>query len=199
MVGDLRVSPIFPSNRTLCPASPSLQWVARVGLPHLLGHKNASSGLRYYDPLRLPNVLFGSLRSSLVLRYLGASSCSWFSTSGGLTARRKAARQYQGVLFDRFAPFSGDSLKETSGSPKFPGYLFEHMPWSKTPVVSCVLALMYSRLLPSASSKRRLSSGSLDLSFCPRLYIFRGSIQSLHPCSAWFRTPLARLTRRLCY
>ena len=96
--------------------------------------------------------------------------------------------------------FSGcGSLKETSGSPKFPGYPFEYMPWSKTPVVSCVLALTYSRLLPSTSSKRRLWSDFLDLSFRPRLYIFRGSIQSLHPCSAWFRTPLARLTRRLCY
>jgi hypothetical protein len=198
MVGDLRVSPIFPSNRTLCPASPSLQWVARVGLPHLLD-QNVYSGLRYYDPLRLPNVLFGSLRSSLVLRYLEASFCSWFSTNSGLTARRKAAWQYQGVLFNRFAPFSGDSLKETSGSPKFPGYLFGHMPWPKTPVVSCVLALTYSRLLPSAASRRRLLSDRLDLSFCPQLYMFRGSIQSLHPCFAWFRTPLARLTRRLCY
>ena len=26
--------------------------------------------------------------------------------------------------------------KETSGSPKFPSYPFEYMPWSKTPVVS---------------------------------------------------------------
>jgi hypothetical protein len=94
---------------------------------------------------------------------------------------------------------SGDSLKETSGSPKFPGYPFEYMPCSKTPVVSCVLALTYSKLLPSASSMRRLLSDALDLSFRPQLYIFRGSIQSLHPCSAWFRTPLARLTRRLCY
>jgi len=26
--------------------------------------------------------------------------------------------------------------KETFGSPKFPSYPFEHMPWSQTPVVT---------------------------------------------------------------
>ena len=35
-VGDLEVSLIFPSSRTLCPASPSLQWVAWASLPLLL-------------------------------------------------------------------------------------------------------------------------------------------------------------------
>jgi len=29
-----------------------------------------------------------------------------------------------------------DGYKETSGSPKFPSYPFEHMLWSKTPVVT---------------------------------------------------------------
>jgi len=36
MVCDLWVSPIFPSVNTLCPVSPSLQWVAWAPLPHLL-------------------------------------------------------------------------------------------------------------------------------------------------------------------
>ena len=39
--------------------------------------------------------------------------------------------------------------KETVGSLKFPGYPHEHMPWSKTPVVSRTLALSHPRLLPS--------------------------------------------------
>ena len=43
--------------------------------------------------------------------------------------------------------------KETFGSPKFPSYPFEHMPWSKTPVVSFMLAISHIGLLPSAQSK----------------------------------------------
>ena len=35
MVGDLGVSPIVPSRKTLCPASPSLQWVPWASVPHL--------------------------------------------------------------------------------------------------------------------------------------------------------------------
>ena len=35
MVGDLCVSPIVPSKETLCPASPSLQWVPWASVPHL--------------------------------------------------------------------------------------------------------------------------------------------------------------------
>ncbi len=40
-------------------------------------------------------------------------------------------------------------LKETGGSPEFPGYPSEHMPRSQTPVVSCSLALAQTGLLPS--------------------------------------------------
>jgi hypothetical protein len=39
--------------------------------------------------------------------------------------------------------------KETGGSPEFPGYPFAHMPRSQTPVVSCLLALAPTGLLPS--------------------------------------------------
>jgi len=38
---------------------------------------------------------------------------------------------------------------ETGGSPEFPGYPFEHMPRSQTPVVSRPLALAPTGLLPS--------------------------------------------------
>ena len=44
-----------------------------------------------------------------------------------------------------------ESRKETFGSPKFPGYPFEHMPCSSTPVVSSILALAHPGLLPSTS------------------------------------------------
>ncbi len=37
MIGDFCVSLIFLSDKTLCPASPSLGWVAWVSLPHLPG------------------------------------------------------------------------------------------------------------------------------------------------------------------
>ncbi len=33
----------------------------------------------------------------------------------------------------------------------------------------------------------------------PRLYIYRGSVQSLHPLSVWLRTPVTGLARRLLY
>jgi len=67
--------------------------------------------------------------------------------------------------------------KETSGSPKFPGYPSVSMPCSSTPVVSWTLALAYSGLLPSACmTASAFPLNCSRLSFCPRLYKFRGSI-----------------------
>ena len=43
--------------------------------------------------------------------------------------------------------------RRSFGSPQFPNYPFEHMPWSKTPVVTCMLAKSPTGLLPSATSK----------------------------------------------
>ena len=42
--------------------------------------------------------------------------------------------------------------RRSFGSPQFPSYPFEHMPWSKTPVVTCILAKSLVGLLPSAKS-----------------------------------------------
>ncbi len=42
------------------------------------------------------------------------------------------------------------AYKETSGSPHFPSYPYEHMPWSQTPVLPCTLAMSHTGLLPSA-------------------------------------------------
>ena len=46
-----------------------------------------------------------------------------------------------------------DLYKETFGSPKFPGYPFRYMPWSQTPMVSCVFAIAHTGLLPSATCR----------------------------------------------
>jgi len=101
--------------------------------------------------------------------------------------------------------------KETFGSPKFPGYPLELMPCSSTPVVTSVLALAHSGLLPSASMTalafppmfRRLSLVTFFFT-CPRLYKFRGSIpkkrgtlsHGLFSCSPGFRLPLPGLPAR---
>jgi hypothetical protein len=67
--------------------------------------------------------------------------------------------------------------KETSGSPKFPGYPSVCMPRSSTPVVSSVLALSHSGLLPSTSlTASAFPLYNSRLSYCPRPYKFRGSI-----------------------
>ena len=42
--------------------------------------------------------------------------------------------------------------RRSFGSPQFPSYPFENMPWSKTPVVTCILAISSTGLLPSAKS-----------------------------------------------
>ena len=42
--------------------------------------------------------------------------------------------------------------RRSFGSPQFPSYPFEHMPWSKTPVVTRMLAKSPTGLLPSAKS-----------------------------------------------
>jgi len=65
MVGEPGVSPRGPSSPTLCPASPSLQWVPGTGVPHLPDWVPLGSSLRYYDPLRLPIVRLGGVRFSL--------------------------------------------------------------------------------------------------------------------------------------
>ena len=69
------------------------------------------------------------------------------------------------------------SDKETSGSPKFPGYPFELVPCSSTPVVSFALALSHSGLLPSATmNTSAFPLVLLTVIYCPQLYKFRGSI-----------------------
>jgi len=55
--------------------------------------------------------------------------------------------------FGHPVPHSGNVIKETGGSPKFPSSPCEDMPRSQTPVVSCALAIAHPGLLPSSACK----------------------------------------------
>lgn len=79
------------------------------------------------------------------------------------------------------------------GSPKFPSYPFRHMPWSRTPVVSCWLAFSSPGWLPSAVGMRRLSQVLFWLSFVHQYADFRGSmsrpvslLRSVSYAHCWF-------------
>jgi len=135
---DLEVSSIFPSSRTLCPTSPSLRWVAWVSLPHF--H-------RYYARLRLPVVLLDALRSRLVIDTLFVPSVRVPFPARYRSGTLALTPGLLGLPVRLFRL----SHKETTGSPKFPGYPLELMPCSSTPVVSCPLALTHPELLPSIS------------------------------------------------
>ena len=134
---------------------------------------------RYYDPLRLPNVHLGFVRSSL------SSPDTLFapllSLAGQVRAPLPSAWISPHWLTGTRQPDCCNTRK-TSGSPEFPSYPHEHMPWSQTPAVPRTLAISLPGLLPSTHwivsafilQCRTYPNG-------PQLYIFRGSIHSLHP------------------
>ena len=132
IVCDLEVSPIFPPKKTLCPASPSLQWVPWASVPHLIGQKNSDH--RYYGQLRLPNVHLWLVRCSLSSPDTLYCS-SLFVVPCGLSEKLELSFSEPGVLPIRRSPLTV-LYKETSGSPKFPGYPYDYMPCSQTPVMS---------------------------------------------------------------
>jgi len=137
--------PVIPSNKTLCPASPSLLWVVRVSLPHLPGMVAASPRPRYYAPLRLP-LCPSWVASPFVLSLPNTLSCS-FSLCLPLRRDSLTFRSFSpapGLLFSRFPFSSGLIRKESDGSLKFPSYPFVCMPRSQTPVVSRTLAFQGS-------------------------------------------------------
>ena len=148
MVGDPGVSPIGPSRKTLCPASPSLQWVPWALVPHLTGQGNKSAtGHRYYGRLRLPNAHLGLLRYSL------SSPDTLVAPLLSLTGQDRALLPSAGTP-PRWLTGALDRItfaKETFGSPKFPGYPCDCMPCSQTPVVFWSLARTYPKLLPSVT------------------------------------------------
>ena len=61
--------------------------------------------------------------------------------------------------------------KETNGSPEFPRQPCECMPWSLTPVVSCLLAIAYTGLPPSGFLRpSAFTSNVTEAIIGPRLY-----------------------------
>ena len=129
------LSCIVPAGM-LCPTSPSLPWVAWASLPHVQ---------RYYATLRLPPVLLGVLRLSLVPRYLACFPRSWSPRRARGLVEAPSPRQ---GFWSPGPPFRVRH-KEPDGSPKFPSSPCEAMPRSQTPVVSCARATTPSGLLPS--------------------------------------------------
>ena len=101
--------------------------------------------MRRYDCHQVP---LGLLRVSLASRYLACSRGSW----SPLRARDLGgSTQDHARAFGPPVPQSGNVVKETDGSPKFPSSPCEDMPRSQTPVVSCALAIAHPGLLPSSA------------------------------------------------
>ena len=134
----LYVPAVVLSVETSYPASPSLQWVAWVSLPHHPGQVtfcqsvlcSAATANRPSWVASLFTIAshYLSLLLFLCVPFLARSLGSKLPAC----ARALVLRQY---------PFSsGISRKETTGSPEFLSYPFRHMPRSLTPVVSCLLA-----------------------------------------------------------
>jgi len=109
-VGERTVSPLFLASGTLCPASPSLQWVAWASLPHL--HRS-------YDPRRLPPVLLRALCVSLAPRYRACSRRSWCPQRARCLV--EAPRPRQG-LWSPGPPVRayGQGARRLSHVPEFP-------------------------------------------------------------------------------
>jgi hypothetical protein len=139
MFSNLEVSVIFPFNKSLCPTSPSLPWVAWASLPHL--H-------RYYARLRLPPVLLGVLpKVSLVHRYLARSlsSCPFFKLGG---VRMLCTPAWP--AWSTGTPFPVLLIRRQLDLPGSQVTPLDRMPRSPTPVVTNVLAVAPVGLLPSA-------------------------------------------------
>jgi hypothetical protein len=187
---DLEVSSIFPSSRTLYPTSPSLRWVAWVSLPHLPRYYCPSDGRRLRLPLALLDALcFRSVIDTLFVPFVRVPFPA--RQRSGTLALTPGLLGLPVRLFRL-------SLKETIGSPKFPGYPFELMPCSSTPVVSSALALARFGLLPSATmTTSAFPLFLLTVIHCPQLYNFRGYNHTacfLAPLG--FRLPLPDLPAR---
>jgi hypothetical protein len=82
------------------------------------------------------------------------------SSSFLLDDRYYASLRQPTAHFGRFASRSRSDTgcpsiqhPETDGAPELPSCPYEHMPRSKTPVVSCALAISYAGLLPTAGWK----------------------------------------------
>ena len=147
------------------------------------------SSYRYYALLRLPAILLDTLHSSLARRYLVCFFCFVSRFFGSCADRSNLHRPGLGQPGDPFRHRG----KETDGSPKFLSYPFEYMPCSWTPVVIQHLAIAVLDLLPSVYNKTSALL-ILELSTCPRLACFRGSITR----PVFLRYPAPNTPLRIC-
>jgi hypothetical protein len=149
---------------------------------------------RYYDPLRLPNVRPGFVRFApppvpCVLQRVRFAAPR---------AEVSVARQ-EFYLYGRLPPHRF-SRKDTFGSPKFPIYPCDVMPWSQTPVVSRLLASIAAGIAAfRTSSRRRLSSGFLRIYPLTTTIHFTGLNTEPAPCLPRLRTPVAGFARGFGY
>jgi hypothetical protein len=99
-------------------------------------YRSEPSDHRYYCQLRLPNARLGFVRCSLSApNTLVAPLLSLTGKARALLSSARTPPHWLTGALDRIA-----FTKETSGSPKFPGYPLDCMPCSQTPVVSRSLA-----------------------------------------------------------
>ena len=110
-------------------------------------YRSENSDHRYYGQLRLPDVHLRLVRCSLSSPDTLYCS-SLFVVPCGLSEKLELSCPEPGVFPIRRSPPTV-LYKETSGSPKFPGYPCNYMPCSQTPVVSWSLAVTQPELLPS--------------------------------------------------
>jgi len=111
------------------------------------------------------------------------------STWGGLGDGRDSPHQRRDFAVAG-SPVTTLLHKETFGSPKFPGYPCDYMPWSQTPVVSWSLAIARSELLPSVIC--RTSAFTLGLTRAIQnhnVQDFGAQFHSLQSRSIRLRTP----------
>ncbi len=171
MVGERAVSPSFPPSRTLCPASPSLQWVPWASVPHLLGLRLSPATPRYYAPLRLPPCL--SRAASLVARVPATLPAPLVrGVRFRLVTRWKPPSHAR--AFRSAGPPVRHFYKEAGGSPKFPSNPSEYMPRSQTPVVSGTLA----HHAPRIAACRRMATVGFPLTAAWRVILMTTTLHS---------------------
>jgi hypothetical protein len=185
MSADLLVSLIFPSGKTLCPASPSLQWVPWVSVPHLPGL-----------PTARPSVLCSAKTTACSVSVCFACyarapipcvSALWFAPrdAGRCAVTRSALGRclYLRRASSRCAP-QGDC-----GPLEFPGYPCAYMPRSRTPVVSSRLAICVSGTRAFRRSQTVGFPGPHRVILSDHNYNFFGALsRGLHARYTWLHT-----------
>ena len=170
------MSPVGPLNKTLCPASPSLQWVLWASVPHLPGQDINTLDHRYYDPLRLPNARLGVVRSSLSAPDTLYRPSLPLCLPHSIIPVRDSLRGGTFHLNAGISPYTAGSPstillpKEAFGPPKSPSYPHECMPWSsrrRRDGVPGTSPLRAQNCCLPPDAKRRLSSPTTQRDYPP--------------------------------